>query len=370
MATPFPPRPRHDFGRAPRLVFLELTRACDLRCPHCRAEAQACPDPREMRTGEVCALLERLADFGGPQPDGGMLHRPLVVLTGGDPFKRHDLESLVRFGAGLGMQMALTPSATPLVTPERLQKLKDAGLARLAVSVDGAAPATHDAFRGLAGAYDLSWQILRWGRAAGLSLQVNTTVRRGNAHELPALAAQLEAMGGLDLWSVFFLVPTGRARAEDMLDAAGCESVFAFLFEQALRRPYAIKTTEAQHFRRFVAQQAQAGRSLKGTPSHLIHAMPRAIRDGQGVMFVSHTGAISPSGFLPHDCGVFPEADPVAVYRGHPLFTRLRDQRTFEGKCGRCEYGSICGGSRARACALTGSPYGSDPTCLHEPRAA
>ena len=355
---------RVDFDRAPFVVFYELTQACDLACQHCRASAQPEAHPGELDAQQSRELLGQLARF---EP------RPVVVLTGGDPLKRKDLESLVAFGTSLGLEMALTPSATPLLTRNAIESLVRAGLQRIALSLDGAEAKTHDAVRGFDGSFATTLRAMAHARELGLPVQVNTTLTKDNLHELEPLARLLGSQG-IVLWSVFFLVPTGRAAADRRLTPEQCEEAFAVLWQESLRQPYAIKTTEAPHYRRYVMEisGASTARSRVGVPTS--PELPRPQRaplganDGKGVMFIGHTGHIYPSGFLPALAGTFPAQSPVDVYRDGAVFRALRDPNLLQGKCGRCEYRQICGGSRARAFALTGSAFAEEPDCAYEPQ--
>ncbi len=346
-----------DFHHSPFVVFYETTQACDLVCRHCRANAQAQSSPYELRTAQARQLLERFAAF--PKP-------PIVVLTGGDPLKRHDLFELVRHGRELELEMAMTPSATPLVTREALDRLADMGLHRLAVSLDGWDAASHDAFRGVDGSFQRTLEILRDAREAGLDLQINTTITRRNVERLDEMAA-LVADFGVRLWSVFFLVPVGRGTAEARILPAQYEQVFARLWAITREGKIAVKTTEAPHYRRFVLQHAGHPQALPGSGEIDPTRAPLGVNDGRGVMFVSHTGLIYPSGFLPLGCGKFPRDDVVRVYQEHPLFCQLRDADQLEGKCGRCEFRRVCGGSRSRAYALSGNPLSAEPDCTWQP---
>lgn len=344
---------RADFGRSPMVAFYETTRACDLRCAHCRADAQHWCDPRELTTAQTKQLVDQLTAF--PKP-------PLLVLTGGDPMKRADVFEIVEHAVASGLTVAMTPSATPLVTTEAVRRLKAAGLHRLAVSLDGADAATHDGFRRVRGSFDRTFEIMGDARACGLPLQVNTTIARHNVGQVDAIAEQLSGEG-IELWSVFFLVPTGRASAGQRIAPEEYEAVFEQLLRHTRRQPYAIKTTEAPHYRRFLFHQ------LKQTPTRDAPATSRFVgtNDGKGVMFVGHRGEIYPSGFLPVLCGTFPHDSVVKVYQDDPLFRALRDGDRLGGKCGACEYRHVCGGSRARSFSLTGDPLAAEPDCAYLP---
>lgn len=341
------------FDDAPFIVIWETTRACALACVHCRAEAIPRRDPNELTTGEGMRLIERVAAFG-PRP-------PLLVLTGGDPLRRPDVAALIAHGRAHGLSVSLTPSATAAVTEARLRALKDAGLARLAVSLDGATPEAHDAFRRVRGSHAYTLRILERARALGLPLQINTTVCAQTAADLPALARQVEGFGVV-LWALFFLIPVGRAQAEQGLGAAEIERVLRWAADLATRAPFGVKTTEAPHYHRVLAALGRAP-DVAGRAG-------RAVTDGNGFLFADHVGNICPSGFLPLAAGNVRTDDLVTVYREHPLFRSLRDAGRLGGRCGRCEYRERCGGSRARAHATTGDPLAEDPGCAYVPAGA
>lgn len=378
-----------DFDSSPLMFYYETTLACDLVCKHCRAEAQPTPHPQELTTQQALALIEQVATFP---------RRPSMVFTGGDPLKRPDLFELLAHARSVGIEPVLTPSATPLATREAFARAKAAGVQRIGISLDGADPATHDAFRGWSGSFQRTMQMLADARDLGLAVQVNTSLCRRNFHQLDQMA-DLLATQGIVMWAVFFLVPVGRGLHEQRLQPEEYEQAFARLWYHAQNQPFAVKTTEAPHYRRFVLQQG--GNPLAGPPPQNIlsplpcpdplpptgknqqeqtnlpspeilraHRAPLGVWDGRGVMFVSHVGQIFPSGFLPIECGRFPKDSVVQTYQKHPLFQALRQPDGFGGKCGRCEYRYICGGSRARAYAVTGDPLGPEPDCLYIPRSS
>lgn len=347
-----------NFDRSPLLVFYEVTRACDLACQHCRACAQTQPHPSELSTEESLRLIDQLTEFPAP---------PMLVLTGGDPFKRADIFQLVRRAAWSGLDVSITPSATPLVTGAAIRALRDAGISRIAVSIDGADAATHDAVRGVPGSFDRSLRMLADARGEGIPTQVNTTVTPANFEQIESLAALL-ARCDIMMWSVFFLVPVGRAAGAARLTAEQCETTFARLWKESQRQDYAIKTTEAPHYRRYVIQHQHHAASGGGRSAPTGY-VPMGVNDGKGVMFVSHVGLIHPSGFMPIVCGMFPLDHVVHVYQQSPVFRKLRDSGNLEGKCHVCEFRNLCGGSRARAYAVTGNPLAQEPDCSYLPSA-
>lgn len=340
------------FARSPFIAIWEMTRACALACMHCRAAAIPRRDPGELTTDEAKALLDRIAAFGDPPP--------LVVFTGGDPMRRPDLPELVAHGTRSGLVVSLTPSGTAAVTEDRLRALKDAGLARLAVSLDGAGADVHDAFRRVRGSYRNTRRIIEHARALGLGLQINTTICRQTVGELPALVDEVAGFGAL-LWALFFLIPVGRARADQALTANEIEEVLHWAAALQPRVPFGIKATEAPQYHRVL------GEPSAGQPVRPRMRAGRAVTDGNGFVFVDHLGNICPSGFLPLPAGNVRRDDLVAVYREHPLMVALRDPARLGGRCGRCEWRERCGGSRARAYALHGDPLAEDPGCAYEP---
>lgn len=348
-----------DFSEAPFLVIWETTQACDLACAHCRASAVECRHPLELTTEEAFGLLREVREFGDP----------LMVFTGGDPLKRDDVFDLLQYSVQLGLRTTITPSATPLLTASAIERFKTCGVARMAVSLDGHDRALHDGFRGVEGSFDRTISALDHARAVGLDTQINTTVTRRNLHVLHEIAARVAASGA-KLWSVFFLITTGRATAGDDLTAEEYEQVFEFLYNLSKSAPFDIKTTEAQHYRRYVAQRRKeeggGGRNGREAPPSIIQRQA-GINDGRGFVFISHTGDIYPSGFLPVKGGNVRQERLGDIYRNSELFLTLRDSDLLEGKCGDCEYRNPCGGSRSRAYALTGNFMASDPRCVYEP---
>lgn len=352
-----------DFSDRPFIAIWEVTQACDLACVHCRASAQPDRHPMELSTDEGKALIDQIAD----------MQVPVFVLTGGDPIKRPDLFDLIRYARSREVRVSLTPSATPLLTRDIIVRLKEAGLARFAVSMDGASAETHDAFRGMSGSFARTLDAVRWANEIGLPVQINTTFSRRNIAEIDDIVALIERLE-ITLWSVFFLVPTGRGKLNDLLNAEEFEQAFAKIYRLSKTASFDIKTTEAQHYRRYLLQQRVAERKAgqHGPTSEkvadAIGRAPRGLNDGKGFVFISHIGEVFPSGFLPLSAGNVRRQPLSTIYRESPLFLALRDTSKLEGKCGACEFKEICGGSRSRSYALTGNPFGEEPCCSYVPR--
>ena len=348
------------FDRAPRRVYWEVTRACDLACRHCRAEAAPEPDPAELTAAEGLRLIERLAGFGAPLPH--------LILTGGDPLKRADLFALIAAARRLGFDVSVAPSGTPRLTTAAIFQLKDAGVDAISLSLDGSSAARHDALRGVPGCFDRTLDAAKAAAAAKLPFQVNTLVSEETLGDLPEIHHLADDLGAAR-WSLFFLVAVGRGTVLRPISPAACERLFEALAEISGTPGPLITTTEAPHFRRVALERARrAGRGECVMPQRSI-GHGAGIRDGNGIMFISHTGEVHPSGFLPLTAGNIRTADPVALYRGSGVFRALRRTDLFGGRCGRCEYREPCGGSRARAFAATRDPLAEDPLCRYDPAA-
>ena len=346
------------FERAPARVYWELTRACDLACRHCRAEALSEREPDELTTEECRRVLGRLAAAGPPLPH--------VVFTGGDPLKRPDLLELVRSAVGLGLGASVAPSATHALSAEAVDALKAAGVGAMSLSLDGSSAARHDGIRGVPGCFDETLAAARHVTGAGIPLQVNTLVTAETEPDLEATAGVVAGLGAAR-WSLFFLISVGRGRTLTPLGAHACEATLEWLAGRARAWPFVVTTTEAPHYRRvLIESMRRAGASARQITSSPL-ARSFGFRDGNGIMFIASNGAVTPSGFLPLAAGNAREEDVLEIYRGAPLFRRLREPDSFHGRCGICPFRTLCGGSRARAFAATGDVLGEDPLCAYEP---
>ena len=346
------------YNRAPMLVYWETTLSCGLACRHCRATAMPDRDPAELTTQEGIALLERVTGFGRPYPH--------VVFTGGDPLRRPDLETLVAAATERRIGASLAPAVTPDLTLERLAALKAAGIQTMSLSIDGSDAARHDGFRGVPGTFDMTMRAVDWAHALDLPLQINTLVTDETLPDLPA-AYQLMERLGIMRWSLFFLISMGRGTGLREIGPADSERLNHWLYERSKTAPFQIKTTEATHYRRVAIKRMAAEGLDAAAMAATSVGRGFGVRDGNGIMFIAYDGSVHPSGFLPVSTGNVRTDDPVELYRTHPVFTSLRDVTTYRGRCGRCEYAQICGGSRARAFARTGDMLAADPLCPFVP---
>jgi radical SAM protein len=378
-----------DFNVSPFVAIWETTRACDLSCVHCRAAAQSRRSQFELTTEQGFTLINQIAE----------LKPKVFVITGGDPLKREDLYDTIHYAKSVGLEPSVTPSATPLLTPEAIKRMKDNGVTRLAISLDHYIREDHDNFRRVPGSFDLTIRAIEAARDNDIPVQINSTVSNRTAADMPKLAALLSKYSNIVMWSVFFLVPTGRAKTGDMIDGSEVETLFGNLYDISKSVSFNVRTTEAMHYRRYVMQRmlAEQGKTtdeLIDPTTGLIDAStifmgniartkpigvqmqtgaitraPKGVNEAKGFVFISHIGDVFPSGFLPLKAGNVKKESLVTLYRESELFRSLRDTNNLKGKCGECEFRELCGGSRSRAWSVTGDVFASDPICTYQPQA-
>ncbi|MGG1401026.1 TIGR04053 family radical SAM/SPASM domain-containing protein [Bacillus salipaludis] len=361
-----------DYNQNPFIVIWEVTRACQLKCVHCRADAQLTPDPRELTHEEGLNLIDQIFE----------LDNPMLVFTGGDCMMREDLFVLADYAVNKGMRVSMTPSATANVTKERMERAKAVGLSRWGFSLDGPTPEIHDHFRGTPGSFHLTLEKINYLNELNMPLQINTVISRYNydsLEEMAKLVGELKAV----MWYIFLLVPTGRGQLDACITPAEHEKVFRWLYELSKTAPYDIKTTASQHYRRVVLQQK--AREYLITTGEIryedsittdfaslhdgLKRAPKGVNDGNGFVFVSHIGDVMPSGLLPIIGGNIRETPLADIYRDSKIFKELRQPDHYKGKCGVCEYNMVCGGSRSRTYAVTGDYMESEPFCVYIPQA-
>lgn len=375
LETVFMRPPAVDFAQAPFLVIWETTQACDLACSHCRASAQPNRDSRELSTDEGRQLMSATAEMG----------TPVFILSGGDPVKRPDLFTLIEHGKSVGLRVGTIPAATARLTEDLVRGLKATGLDQMALSLDFPRPDLHDGFRGVPGAFEKTMAAIEWAHRCELPLQINTTVCGRSFPFFSEMAALVERLG-IVFWEVFFLVPVGRGERLGGLTPEQCEQAFELLYDVQKRCEFVVKVTEAPHYRRYVAEREAAARHhprVNGCqaelpemlqrsegPGHTVGLAPRGVNAGNGFAFVSHMGEVFPSGFLPLCAGNVRKEPLADIYRLSPLFRTLRQPDALRGRCGRCEFRAICGGSRSRAYSLTGNYLATDPWCGYQPARA
>jgi heme b synthase len=359
-----------------RLMFWETTKACNLRCQHCRAVPEAERSRVELTTEESFGLIDQIAEVA----------RPVLILSGGEPLYRSDIFDIGAYGISKGFRMALATNGT-LIDRAIASRIQSTGFSRVAISLDGAVAATHDAFRGIPGSHARAVDALRLLREAGVSIQINSTVARHNVSELPAMLDLAQALGA-DALHIFMLVPVGCGVSiadREMLPADEYERVLNWFYDQSKTVSIDLKATCAPHYfrvraQRIVEERKHGDRSTPfvalGTQMHAapdpaggrpLSAMTRGCLAGTAVCFVSNAGDIYPCGYLPVSAGNVRQQRFSEIWSRSTVFAQLRDSSALGGKCGICKYEGICGGCRARAFSDHGDYLAEEPFCTYEP---
>lgn len=347
-------------------VQWELTRLCDQHCRGCPSGAGERRDPNELTTYEAYKTIDQIAAL-----------RPReVIITGGDPLERDDVYQVVDYARRRGLDPALVLSPTRDLTFDAVARLARNGLTRAVFSVDGSSAAVHESVHGVDGTFAATLRAMRWAESAGLRIEVNTLVVRGNVRDLDAIAALIRPFG-IARWNVYFLVPVGDSRRLEMITADEVERAFDVLETIRERDGLTVRTVEAPHYRRFRVQRLLASRlasdgaewaDFTGHEDESAREILESALDGvRSFVYVSHAGDVRPSELAPQSAGNLRYRDLGTIYRGSDLFTALRNPDNLHGKCRACEFRILCGGSRARAYAMTGDLFGADPLCAHDP---
>lgn len=363
----------HGGKDVPRLVFWELTQGCNLACKHCRAEAQFERSPDELSTEQCKAIIDDITSH----------YKPVVVMTGGEPLYRPDLFELASYAHGRGARVCLASNGT-MITPEIAAKIKAVGVQRVAISLDGALPETHDTFRGIPGSWEGALQGAKNVMDAGVEVQFNITVAQHNKTEIPAIVKLAEERGAVAC-HLFVLVPVGcgvQIAEREMLPADEVESMLEWLYGVSEQSSIEVRSTCAPQYHRIMRQQGGAGAIARARASAQAslhegqgHARPgnraagaKGCLAGSGVCFISHTGNVQPCGYLPVPAGNVTRQPFKEIWESSELFQQLRDPGLLTGKCGACEYKVTCGGCRARAYYHHDDLLAEEPYCDYEPR--
>ncbi len=351
----------------PRLIAWEVTRQCTLNCRHCRASAQNIPYQNELTFEECQRVLNALCEFTPP---------PIVILTGGDPLMRDDIDDIIRSGTQQGLRMVIALCGE-FLSPERMQRLQDSGILKISFSLDGSTADTHDAFRGQPGSFDAVFRGIEYAKAVGIPFQMNSTISKLNVNELPDIL-NLAVQAGADAFHPFLLVPTGKAK--DLLDLELApdeyETTLRWIAAQSVVQPIMVKPTCAPHYYRIIRQERhfRPASSHPGGSAHAhghgFSAMTKGCLGGQGFAFISHVGKVQICGFLEIECGDLRQEnfDFKRIWDTSPLLQEIRDIDNYHGKCGVCEFRQVCGGCRARAYSMTGDYLASEPFCTYMPQ--
>lgn len=343
------------------MVFWETTSACNLKCRHCRASATGDRPSNELTLGQSRELLRAIADFA----------KPVIVLSGGEPLVRPDIYDIASCGTRLGLRMVLATNGT-MLDKSSAKDIKAAGIQRVSVSIDGADAACHDAFRGVAGAFDSAFSGIEHLKSVDMPFQINTSITRANIKQLPQIL-DMAISGGACALHLFMLVPTGCGKEipeDEMISADEYESVLNWIYDSSKSAPINLKATCAPHYFRVVKQRGKVESGewrAKGHEGHPLTAETKGCLAGSAVCFVSYKGDVYPCGYFPVSAGNVLQEPFQQIWECSELFQQLRDPSLLTGKCGRCEYSRVCGGCRARAYARTGDYLSEEPYCAYTP---
>ena len=341
-----------------RLIAWEITRRCNLACKHCRAEAHFEPYPGELTNAQAKALIDTFPEVGNP----------IIIFTGGEPLMRPDWDDLVSYANDKGLRCVMAPNGT-LITAEIARRMKEVGIQRCSISIDGPDAATHDEFRGEKGAFEQALRGIQYLKDAGIEFQINSTVTKSNLHNFKHIFKLAEQLGA-SAWHIFLLVPTGRGAdiLAQVITAEEYETVLNWFYDFRKTTKMQLKATCAPHYFRVMRQRAKA-EGVAVTPDTFgLDAMSRGCLGGIGFCFISHSGMVQPCGYLDLDCGNVLETPFPEIWANTTWFKKFRDQKAYKGKCGPCEYHKVCGGCRARAYTMSGDPMKPEPLCSYEPR--
>lgn len=348
----------------PRIIAWEVTRRCLLACKHCRAAARTEEYPDEFSTQECFRLLDNIAAFASP----------IIILTGGEPMCRPDIYEIAAYATRLGLRVAMAPCGL-LLNDETVPRIVASGVKRISISLDGATAESHDAFRGVRGAFEGCMAGIEAAKRGGLDFQVNTTVCKHNLDDLPDVLALAKRLGA-SVFNPFLLVPTGRGKQLlDMeISPEEYEQTLQWLAGQQETAGIQIRLTCAPHYQRIVRQSARStGSKPAGHPGggHPGGAPAKGCLGGKAFAFISHRGQVQICGFLDVECGDVRAEDYnfQKIWETSEVFRQMRAVDEYHGRCGYCEFRKVCGGCRARAFALTGDYLGEEPYCVHQPKA-
>jgi radical SAM protein len=371
--------------KKPVSVMWESTIACGLACKHCKASAKKIPDPDELTTDEGKNLIDQMVAFGKPYP--------LLRITGGNALMREDIFDLIEYAKNSGITVTIAPSTTPHMNRENIKKIKDAGTDVVAMSIDGPTAESHDSFRGVSGTFDRLVRATEIMNEVELPFRLLTTVTKFNVRELPGILKVSKRLGAAGLY-FYMLIPTGRAKEEYEILPEEYEDVFNFIYDLMKNPPLTVNAIAGfEPYRRvavtrYLAENGEIEENklnfgelyyyLKEKLDAVLASIPPEgditpsafkTRDksfGKGV-FVSHTGAVYPSSFLPMEIGDVRKGSLNDIYNDSTELTEMQDASKLKGRCGICEFNDVCRGSRSRAYAITGDYLAEDPSCTYQP---
>ncbi len=344
--------------KPPRLIAWEATAGCNLSCKHCRGSSTEEKPKGELTTREALKFIDEIADMGNP----------ILILSGGEPLVREDIFELAKYATEKGLRVAMATNGT-LVSPNVASKIKDVGIQRVSISLDGSSPSIHDDFRGMPGAFEGARNGIEALKGAGVGFQINPTITKRNLDQIPAILDMAKDMDA-DALHIFLLVPTGRGKElqEEEIPPEEYENILNWFYDRQKDAGIQLKATCAPHYFRIMRQRAKEEGIAISAKTHGYEAMTKGCLGGTGFCFVSSTGDVYPCGYLPALAGNIKDKGFQYVWERSRVFNDLRDVSKLKGKCGRCEYNKVCGGCRARAYAATGDYLDEEPYCVYNPK--
>ncbi|MFW0884235.1 radical SAM protein [Candidatus Acidulodesulfobacterium sp. H_13] len=343
-----------------RLVFWELTARCNLKCIHCRAEAQSERQGDELSTEKCFNVIDELSKFS----------RPILILTGGEPLYRDDIFDIAGYAVQKGFRVALATNGT-LVDKNIAKRIKESGIKRVSVSLDGANSKTHDTFRMISGSFESAFKGIKNLQNEDIEVQINTTITRHNEDEVEDILS-LALSNDIKALHIFMLVPVGcgvQIVDSQMLDKQKYEDILSWFYDKTmeLRGIIELKATCAPHFFRIMHKRAKDEGITISRETHGMAAVTKGCLAGSGVMFISRKGIVQPCGYLPVQAGDVTKQNVGEIWNSSEIFLNLRNTGLLKGKCGICEYKKVCEGCRARAYYEGGDYMGEEPYCVYEP---
>ncbi len=295
--------------------------------------------------------------------------KPILVLSGGEPLFRKDIFDLARFARAKGLEVALASNGT-LIDDLMAKKIKDSGIRRVAISLDGPNSQIHDTFRGESGAFERAIRGCQAIRKAGISLQINTTLTQHNQDHRDAIYDRVMDLGA-DAFHLFMLVPVGcglEIAKSHQVNAQKYEEILQWLYEKSLEQKIHVRATCAPHYFRILRHHAIKEKRPMSYSKRGMQAMTRGCLAGSSICFISHEGKVFPCGYLPLSSGTVPKTSFEQIWNTSDVFQLLRNTQNLKGKCGMCEFKKVCMGCRARAYYQTGDYLEEEPFCVYEPQ--
>ena len=344
----------------PRWIAWEITRRCNLRCVHCRSsselEVKAHPD---FTIEEAFRIIDDIAGYA----------KPVIVLSGGEPLMRKDVFEIARYGTGKELRMCLATNGT-LVTEEVCKKIKDSGIKIVSLSLDGSSEAVHDDFRNQKGAFDGTIQAANLFKQNGIEFIINSSFTKRNQEEIPKVYNLAKELGAT-AWYMFMIVPTGRGEEimNELISKEDYEDILEWHYQmEKEEKNLLVRPTCAPHYYRIVLQKAkEEGSKFERRTLKFSTGGSKGCIAGQLIALIDVDGNVLPCSYFPKPAGNILEQSFKDIWENSELFRELRDFKKYKGKCGSCEYITVCGGCRARAYALHGDYLEEEPFCGYTP---